>query len=60
MGAKKDLQQALILIRDLVDEDDCWLDHDGGCQAHGYISLQHGQTCPQQDAKDMLEKHGVK
>ncbi len=59
MGAKKDLREALVLIRDLVDGEECWFDHHGGCQAHGYLSLEPGETCPQQDAKDLLEKHGI-
>lgn len=42
------------LLRELIDEDDCWFDHHGGCQAHGYLSLKPGETCPQQDAKDVI------
>ncbi|WP_037162539.1 hypothetical protein [Rhodococcoides fascians] len=42
------------LLSELVDPDDCWFDHHGGCQAHGYISLQPGQTCPVHDAKTLL------
>lgn len=42
------------LIRDLTDPDPCWFDHHGGCQAHGYISLQPGQTCPQHDAQQIV------
>jgi len=45
------LEKARVLIRDLVDEDDCWFDHHGGCQAHGYLSLEPGQLCPHAEAK---------
>lgn len=46
------------LIRDLADEDHCWYDHHGGCQAHGYLSLEPGEKCPQQEAKELLEAVG--
>lgn len=47
------------LLRSLVDEDSCWFDHHGGCQAHGYLSLEPGEKCPQQEAKDLLAAQGV-
>ena len=49
------LAEATKLIRDLTDPDDCWHDHHGGCQAHGYLSLEQGETCPQADAKEWAE-----
>lgn len=42
------------LIADLTDPDDCWFDHSGGCQAHGYLSLQPGEKCPQLEAKEWV------
>lgn len=45
------------LLRSLVDEDDCWFDHHGGCQAHGYLSLKPGEQCPQSEAKELLAAH---
>lgn len=39
------------LIAALIDPDDCWFDHHGGCQAHGYLSLEPGEMCPQLEAK---------
>ena len=42
---------AQTLIRDLTDPDDCWFDHNGGCQAHGYLSLGPGELCPHEEAK---------
>lgn len=46
------LARATDLINDLSDADECYFDHHGGCQAHGYLSLEPGQTCPQHDAKE--------
>ena len=39
------------LIRDFTDPDDCWFDHNGGCQAHGYLSLEPGELRPHAEAK---------
>lgn len=44
------------LIRDLADPDPCWFDHNGGCQAHGYLSLKPGETCPQADAQAIIKE----
>jgi hypothetical protein len=52
------LADAHRLIRDLADEDPCWFDHHGGCQAHSYLSLEPGEKCPQQEAKDLLRQAG--
>ncbi len=42
------------LLNDLVDPDPCWFDHHGGCQAHGYISLQPGEVCPEEATKRLI------
>jgi hypothetical protein len=42
------------LLRDLVDGGDCWFDHNGGCQAHGYLWLEQGQVCPHAEAKEII------
>lgn len=42
------------LLESLVDDSDCWFDHHGGCQAHGYLSLQPGELCPQNELKILL------
>lgn len=42
------------LLSELTDPDDCWFDHHGGCQAHGFISLNPGETCPHADAKALI------
>jgi len=48
------LTSLLKLLNDLVDRDDCWFDHNGGCQAHGYLDLSGGVQCPHQEAKEVL------
>lgn len=45
------------LLRSLVDEDNCWFDHHGGCQAHGFLSLEPGEKCPHAEAKELLAGH---
>ncbi|HEY8702267.1 MAG TPA: hypothetical protein VIM08_15105 [Arthrobacter sp.] len=45
------IARATTLIHDLTDRAECHFDHHGGCQAHGYLSLEPGETCPQYDAK---------
>jgi hypothetical protein len=44
------------LLKSLADPDDCQFDHHGGCQAHGYISLQPGEECPQRELKRRLAR----
>ena len=50
--------QLRVLVRDLCDPDPCWFDHHGGCQAHGYLSLERGQLCPHEEAKQLLSAAG--
>lgn len=45
------LNQAVPLITDLVDDEDCSLDHHGYCQAHGWFD---DSECPQARAKRWL------
>jgi hypothetical protein len=52
--SERELTKLQRLIHDLTDPDDCWFDHNGGCQAHGYLSLKPGEMCPQQEAKEWL------
>lgn len=51
------VQESADLIRDLTDPEPCSFDHHGGCQAHGYLSLEPGDTCPQHDAKQWALNH---
>lgn len=43
------------LLDDLADRDPCWFDHHGGCQAHGYLSLEAGERCPHARARELLD-----
>lgn len=42
------------LLDSLTSYERCHFDHHGGCQEHGYLSLQPGEKCPHQEAKDLL------
>lgn len=44
------------LLAALVDSDDCWFDHHGGCQAHAQLSIEPGELCPHEEAKRWLAK----
>lgn len=46
--------QVMRLIRDLTDPGECWFDHHGGCQEHGYLVLEPGEKCPHAEAKELL------
>ena len=47
----KQLQTAVELLSELVDDDPCWFDHSGNCQAHGL-----SDDCPHQRAKDFIKE----
>lgn len=47
------------LLESLVDSDGCWFDHQGGCQAHGYLGLEPGEICPQAELKALLAAGGT-
>lgn len=51
-----DFGQAIALLDDLLDPDPCWLDHHGGCQAHGYLSLRDGERCPVAEGKELVAR----
>jgi hypothetical protein len=62
MSTEHDIElvgELLGLINELVDPDDCNLDHHGGCQAHGYLSLEPGEICPHAAAKTVLDAAGI-
>lgn len=52
--SETDRAELLKLIADLTDSDPCDFDHNGGCQAHGYLSLKPGEMCPQAEAKERV------
>lgn len=41
------------LLEALVDSGECWFDHNGDCQEHGY-GLLAGELCPQAELKALL------
>lgn len=43
----------LALIRDLMDAEECWYDHHGGCQAHGWGASEG--RCPHARARELLD-----
>lgn len=45
------------LAESLVDSEPCDFDHHGGCQAHGYLSLDPGEMCPQAELKKVLAEN---
>lgn len=47
----------LRLLLELTDEDPCYFDHHGGCQAHGFLELSQGEKCPHFEAKEYLAKY---
>lgn len=51
------IKRITTLLSELTDPDDCWFDHHGGCQAHGFLSLKPGETCPHADAKAIAAAH---
>lgn len=52
------LASAHDLIRSFIDPGPCSFDHHGGCQAHGYLDLEPGEKCLQQQAKDFVGEGG--
>ncbi len=49
----------VVASRDLLDslvsgDELCDLDHHGGCQSHGYLSLEPGEICPQAELQALL------
>ena len=52
--AGKERNRLRELIACLADNDPCWFDHHGGCQAHGYLSLTAGERCPMAEAQEIV------
>lgn len=38
----------------------CRFDHHGGCQEHGFLALEPGEKCPNQEAHELLVRHGLR
>lgn len=55
--AEKDaLTEALELLDLLRDPSECWFDHAGGCQAHGFLILGPGGACPNERARRLVQR----
>lgn len=52
----KSYEELVDLLRDMVDPGECWFDHHGGCQEHGYLSLRPGEICPHEEAKQVIKE----
>ena len=48
------LEAAETLLRAVMEDSECWFDHHGGCQEHGFLDLQPGDVCPNAAARDLL------
>lgn len=51
------VQVPISVLVELVDPDPCRFDHHGGCQAHGFLDLAAGETCPNALAQALLDSH---
>lgn len=51
-GGEPDRPRLLALVRDLADDDECWFDHHGYCQAHGWMTTE--TPCPHARARELL------
>ncbi len=52
--AQPRIEQLLYLLGDLVDEEGCEYDTNGGCITHSFTLLEPGELCPHQEARDVL------
>lgn len=50
MVPKSDVIEAAERIESTLSGTKCWFDHHGGCQEHGYLSLEPGEICPEASA----------
>ena len=54
-NARAEVERLTGLVAELADPEPCSFDHNGGCQAHGFLTLRPGETCPQHDAARILD-----
>lgn len=45
------------LLQDFIDPDECWYDHHGYCQAHGWFDTE--PACPHARARKLLAEIGI-
>jgi hypothetical protein len=55
MGDRGTLLVSRNLLESLLDPEDCRFDHHGGCQEHGYLSLEW-RECPMAEIKRLLSE----
>jgi hypothetical protein len=55
MRVQEQVHQLLGLLDCVHDDDSCWFDHHGGCQAHGFLDLKSGEVCPQREIGEVLK-----
>lgn len=58
---RSDITIMIDLLIDLVDPDECQLDHHGNCQTHGWTAGEgDNKKCPQKRLKEFLIKQHIK
>lgn len=45
------------LLKCFVEDNECSLDHHGGCQEHMFLSLDHDEICPNKEARILIRKY---
>lgn len=53
-AVERERDEARGLLSKLVDPDQCWFDHNGDCQAHGWTIRTPGGLCGHEQAKRLL------
>jgi hypothetical protein len=58
---KDDITEMISIMKDLVDPDECDIDHHGNCQSHGWtVGEGDNKECPQKRVKEFLKKQNIK
>jgi hypothetical protein len=52
-----EIHRLIVLLEEITDSEECWFDHHGGCQAHGFLGLQPGELCPVRDAQQTIRAY---
>lgn len=52
--ARGQLKAARSILREFLDDDECQLDHHGGCQTHGHLEPEPGERCHMVRARELL------
>ncbi|AMU39230.1 hypothetical protein A3N99_02755 [Mycobacteroides abscessus] len=46
------------LLAKWFDPGPCQFDHHGGCQEHGFLDLEPGEKCPNEQVREILAAKG--